>query len=92
MAGGKVSPYLAKAYLSGATPVAPVFTSIAPNPSRTQALLTFPAEPGASFYLLSSTNLTTWKTNSTVNAIGVTNSVLINATQPYEFFRLEQLP
>jgi hypothetical protein len=54
--------------------------------------LTFTTEPAASYYLLSSTNLTTWQTNSTVNATGVTNSVSVNLTQPQEFFRLRQLP
>ena len=91
-AGGKVSAYLAKANLSGATLMAPLFTSIVPNPSGTQALFTFNSDPGASFHLLSSTNLTIWQTNSTVNATGVTNSVLINVTQPYEFFQLRSLP
>jgi hypothetical protein len=69
-----------------------VFTSVVPNPSGTQALLTFTTTPGASLHLLSSTNLTTWQTNSTVNAIGVTNSVSVNMTQPHEFFRLRRLP
>jgi len=88
----KVSAYLAKANLGGAAPAAPVFTSIVPNPSGAQVLLTYVSDPGASFYLLSTTNLATWQTNSMVNAIGATNSVLINVTQPYEFFRLRSLP
>ena len=88
-AGGKVSAYLAKANLAGSPPV---FTSIAPNPSGTQALLTFTSDPVASFYLLSSTNLTNWQTNTTVNATGVTNSVSVNIKQPREFFRLRRLP
>ena len=92
MAGGKVSAYLAKANLGGAATVVPVFTAIAANPAGTQALLTFTGEPGASYYLLRSTSLTAWQTNSTVNAIGVTNSVPVNITQPQEFFRLRQLP
>jgi hypothetical protein len=69
-----------------------VFTSIVPNPSGTEALLTFTTAPGASLHLLSSPDLTTWETNSTVNAIGVTNSVSVNLTQPQEFFRLRRLP
>jgi hypothetical protein len=92
MAGGKPSAYIARAIIGGATPEAPVFTSIVPSPSGTQAVLTFTAVPSASYYLLSSTNLTTWQTNSTVNASGVTNSVSVNLTQPHEFFRLRQLP
>jgi hypothetical protein len=84
-AGGKGAAYLVRA-------IGPaVFTSIAPNPSRTQALLTFTALPGASFHLLSSTNPATWQTNSTVNATGETNSVSVNITQPHELFRLQRL-
>ena len=85
-AGGKLSADLAKV-LGRA-----VFTSVAPNPSGTEALLTFATAPGASLHLLSSTNLTTWETNSTVVAVGVTNSVSVNLTQPQEFFRLRRLP
>jgi hypothetical protein len=83
---------IARANLSATTPPAPVFTSIVPNPPRAQVLLTFTAVPGASYYLLSSTNLTTWQTNTTVNAVGLTNSVPVNLTQPHAFFRLRQLP
>jgi hypothetical protein len=72
--------------------VAPVFTSIAPNPSGTQVLLTLTSDPLTSFYLLSSTDLITWQTNSTVNATGGTNSVSVNLTQPREFFRLRRQP
>ena len=85
-AGGKLSAHVARADIG----VVPVFTSIVPNPSGTQALLTFTSDPAASFYLLSSTNLTTWQTNSTVNATGLTNSVSVNLTQPREFFRLRR--
>ena len=69
-----------------------VFTSIVPDPSTNQALLTFESSPGASLNLLSSTNLATWQTNTTVTATNVTNSVSVNLTQPQEFFRLQRLP
>jgi hypothetical protein len=82
---------IARANLGATTPAAPVFTSVVPNPSRTQLLLTYTADPGSSFYLLSSTNLTAWQTNTTVNATGATNSVWINVTRPREFYRLRQL-
>jgi len=85
-AGGKLSAHVVKVNIG----VAPVFTSIVPNPSGTQVLLTFTSDPVASFYLLSSTDLITWRTNSTVNATGVTNSVAVNITQPHEFFRLRR--
>jgi hypothetical protein len=86
MAGGKVSAYLTRA-------IGPaVFTSIVPNSSGTEALLTYTTAPGAALHLLSATNLTTWQTNSTVSATGVTNSVSVNIAQPKEFFRLRRLP
>jgi hypothetical protein len=75
---------------SGDTPLPPVFTAIESNPQGTEMLLTFTADPGAYFHLLSSTNLVTWQTNATVKAEAVTNSVLVSATQPYEFYRLRR--
>jgi hypothetical protein len=75
---------------TGDTPLSPVFTSIESNPSGTEMLLTFTADPGAYFHLLSSSDLTTWQTNATVKAEGVTNSVLVSTTQPCEFFRLRR--
>lgn len=75
---------------TGDTPLPPVFTSIESSPSGTNVLLTFTADPGAYFHLLSSSDLTTWQTNATVKAEGVTNSVLVSATQPHEFFRLRR--
>ena len=89
MAGNKMSACLAMANLAGSPPA---FTSIVPNPSGTQALLTFPSDPVASFYLLSSTNLTAWQMHTTVNANSVTHSVSVHITQPQEFFRLRRLP
>jgi hypothetical protein len=75
---------------SGDTPLPPVFTAIEPSPSGTNVLLTFTADPGAYFHLLTSTNLINWQTNATVKADGVTNSVLVSAAQPHEFFRLRR--
>ncbi|MDH7504166.1 MAG: S8 family serine peptidase [Verrucomicrobiota bacterium] len=75
---------------TGDTPLPPVFTSIESSPSGTNVLLTFTADPGAYFHLLSSSDLTTWQTNATVKAEGVTNAVLVSATQPHEFFRLRR--
>ena len=91
-AGGKVSAYLTKASVGGTPPAGPFFTSIVPNISRMQVLLTYTADPGASFYVLTSTNLTAWQTNTTVIATNVTNSVSVNITQPLQFYRLRQLP
>ena len=75
---------------SGDLPLPPVFTSIEASPSGTNVLLTFTADPGAYFHLLSSTDLTSWQTNATVKAEGVTNAVLVSATQPAEFYRLRR--
>jgi hypothetical protein len=75
---------------SGDAQLPPTFTSIESNPSGTEMLVTFTADPGSYFHLLSSTDLTTWQTNATVKAEGVTNAVLISATQPYEFYRLRR--
>ena len=85
-AGGKASTNVARA-------IGPaVFTSVVPNPSGSEALLTFTTAPGASLHLLSSPDLITWQTNSTINATDVTNSVSVNIAQPREFFRLRRLP
>jgi hypothetical protein len=75
---------------TGDTPLPPVFTAIEPSPSGTNVLLTFTADPGAYFHLLTSTNLVNWQTNAPVKAEGVTNSVLISTAQPHEFFRLRR--
>jgi hypothetical protein len=75
---------------TGDTPLSPMFTAIEASPSGTNMLLTYTADPGAYFHLLTSTNLVNWQTNATVKADGVTNSVLVSATQPYEFFRLRR--
>ena len=87
-AGGTLSAHAAMADIS----VVPVFISTALNSFGTQVVLTYTANPGASLLLLSSTNLTTWQTNSTVNANNETNSIPVNITQPREFFRLRRLP
>jgi hypothetical protein len=60
------------------------------SPNTNHFLLTFAADPGAYFHLLSSTDLVTWQTNAIVKAEGVTNSALVSATQPYEFYRLRR--
>jgi hypothetical protein len=86
-AGGKLSAHVARANLV----TRPVFISIVPNPSGTQMLLTYTTDPGASLLLLSSTNLATWQTNASFNAIDVTNSVSVNITKPQEFFRVQRL-
>ncbi|HNQ90978.1 MAG TPA: S8 family serine peptidase [Verrucomicrobiota bacterium] len=75
---------------TGDTPLPPVFTAIEPSPSGTNMLLTFTADPGAHFHLLTSTNLVNWETNATVKAEAVTNSILVEATDPYRFWNLRR--
>jgi len=81
---------------SGDTPVSPVITSFEPNPQRTQMLLTYTADPGAYFYLLSASSLlasnqTAWLTNATLKADGVTNSVMVtNSGQSKLFWSLRR--
>lgn len=75
---------------SGDTPLAPLFTSIVPNPAGTNMLLTFTADPGAYFHLRSTSDFVTWQTNATLKAEGVTNSVLVSVAQPYQFYSLRR--
>lgn len=75
---------------TGDTPLPPVFTAIESSPSGTNVLLTFTADPGAYFHLLTSTDLVVWETNATVKAEAVTNSILLEATDPYRFWRLRR--
>jgi len=74
----------------GDTPLPPVFTAIESSPSGTNMLLTFTADPGAYFHLLTSTNLVDWQTNATVKAEAVTNSILVEAADPYRFWLLRR--
>ncbi|MDH7502102.1 MAG: S8 family serine peptidase, partial [Verrucomicrobiota bacterium] len=75
---------------TGDTPLPPVFTAIEASPSGTNMLLTFTADPGAYFHLLTSTNLVNWQTNATVKAEAVTNSILVHAADPYRFWNLRR--
>jgi hypothetical protein len=73
---------------TGDAPLAPIFTSIIPSPGGTNMLLTFTADPGAYFHLRSTSNFVAWQTNALLRAEDVTNSVLVEATQPYQFWHL----
>jgi len=89
---GGLSPSVQWASLetTGDTPLPPVFTAIEPSPSGTNMLLTFTADPGAYFHLLTSTDLVAWQTNATVKAEGVTNSIWVQAADPYRFWNLRR--
>jgi hypothetical protein len=88
--GPSPSAQWASLQTTGDTPLAPVFTSIVPSPGGTNMLLTFTADPGAYFHLRSTSDFTTWQTNATVKAEGVTNSVLVSVTQPHQFYSLRR--
>lgn len=89
LAGGlSPSAQLASLQTTGNTPLPPAFTSIVPSPSGTNMLLTFTADPGAYFHLLTSTDLVACQTNATVKAEGVTNSILVESADPYRFWNL----
>lgn len=88
--GPSPSTQTASLQTSGDTPLPPAFTSIVPSPSGTNMLLTFTADPGAYFHLLTSTDLKAWQTNATVKAEGVTNSILVEPTDPYRFWNLRR--
>jgi hypothetical protein len=88
--GPSPSAQWASLQTTGDAPLAPVFTSIVPNPGGTNMLLTFTADPGAYFHLRSTSDFVTWQTNATVKAEGVTNSVLVSVTQPYQFYSLRR--
>ena len=85
-AGGKQSTNIAK--LIGPA----VFTSIVLNHSGAEALLTYTSAPGAALHLLSSPDMITWQTNTTVAAASESNSITVNVSHPQEFFRLRRLP
>jgi len=88
--GPSPSAQWASLLTTGDTPLPPVFTASEASPSGTNVLLTFTADPGAYFHLLTSTNLVNWQTNATVKAEAVTNSILAEATDPYRFWLLRR--
>jgi hypothetical protein len=72
------------------TPPAPVITALDKSPNTNQFLLTFVADPGAYFTVLSSTNLLNWTTNGSVLAVSSTNTVLLTSSDPVRFWRLRR--
>jgi len=69
----------------------PRFTSLTPSVSPGQQLCSFESSSGATLQLLSSTNLTDWWTNTSINAVSSSNSVPVDATKPREYFRLRRV-
>lgn len=76
--------------LGGVTPPAPVITALEKSPSTNEFLLTFVADPGAYFTILTSTNLTDWTAAGSVLAESSTNTVQLTSADEYRFWRLRR--
>lgn len=80
--------------LGGVAPPAPVITALEKSPSTNEFLLTFVADPGAYFTILTSTNvatpLTNWTSAGSVLAESVTNTVQLSSTAEYRFWALRR--
>lgn len=89
---GNPAPSTQKAsvVLGGVTPPAPVITALEKSPSTNEFLLTFVADPGAYFTILTSTNLTDWTAAGSVLAESGTNTVQLTSADEYRFWRLRR--
>ena len=80
--------------LGGVTPPAPVMTALEKSPSTNEFLLTFVADPGAYFTILTSTNvavpLTNWTSEVSVLAESVTNTVVLTSSAEHRFWALRR--
>jgi hypothetical protein len=82
--------------LGGVTPPSPVITALEKSPSTNEFLLTFVADPGAYFTILTSTNVATplssWTTVGSVLAEGVPNTLQLASSAEYRFWALRRGP
>jgi hypothetical protein len=80
--------------MGGVTPPAPVIAALEKSPTTNEFLLTFVADPGAYFTILTSTNvaapLTNWTVVVSVLAEGVTNTVQLTSSAEYRFWALRR--
>lgn len=80
--------------LGGVTPTAPVITVLEQSPTTNEFLLTFLADPGAYFTILTSTNvatsLTNWNSAGSVLAESSTNTVVLTSAAEYRFWLLRR--
>ena len=80
--------------LGGVTPPTPVITALEKSPTTNEFLLTFVADPGAYFTILTSTNvatpLTNWSSAGTVLAESSTNTVVLTNSAEYRFWLLRR--
>jgi len=80
--------------VGGVTPPAPLITALEKSPSTNEFLLTFVADPGAYFTILTSTNvatpLTNWTSAGSVLAESSTNTVQLTSSAEYRFWALRR--
>lgn len=80
--------------LGGVTPPVPVITALEKAPTTNEFLLTFVADPGAYFTIVTSTNvatpLTNWVAAGSVLAESSTNTVLLTSTADVRFWCLRR--
>jgi hypothetical protein len=80
--------------LGGVTPAAPFITALEKSPTTNEFLLTFVADPGAYFTILTSTNvatpLTNWTSAGSVLAESSTNTVQLTSSAEYRFWALRR--
>ena len=80
--------------LGGVTPPVPVITALEKSPTTNEFLLTFTADPGAYFTILTSTNvatpLTNWTSAGSVLAESVTNTVELTSSAEHRFWVLRR--
>jgi hypothetical protein len=80
--------------LGGVTPAVPVITALEKSPTTNEFLLTFVADPGAYFTILTSTNvatpLTNWTSTGSVLAESSTNTVVLTSSAEYRFWLLRR--
>ncbi|HOA63218.1 MAG: hypothetical protein BWX48_01129 [Verrucomicrobia bacterium ADurb.Bin006] len=80
--------------LGGVTPLAPVISALEKSPTTNEFLLTFVADPGAYFTILTSTNvatpLTNWTNAGSVLAESSTNTAQLTSSAEQRFWLLRR--
>jgi hypothetical protein len=84
------TPQRVSVVLGGVTPPAPVIIALQRSPGTNEFLLTFVADPGAYFTILTSTNLTDWTVVRSVLAESTTNRVSVTSQADVCFWRLRR--
>jgi hypothetical protein len=84
------TPQRVSVVLGGVTPPAPVIIALQRSPGTNEFLLTFVADPGAYFTILTSTNLMDWTVVRSVLAESTTNTVSVTSHADVGFWRLRR--